>query len=72
MESFMSVAPPGQTRVYTAMCGSCANETAYKVHSRNSYVKIGCVYVLSSQRTRRTRRIHTRGIIKLYAKRTTR
>lgn len=30
-DGFMSVAPPGQTRVYTAMCGSCANETAYKV-----------------------------------------
>jgi 4-aminobutyrate aminotransferase / (S)-3-amino-2-methylpropionate transaminase len=30
-ESFLSVAPPGQTRIYTAMCGSCANETAYKV-----------------------------------------
>ena len=29
-ESFLTVAPPGQTRVYTAMCGSCANETAYK------------------------------------------
>jgi 4-aminobutyrate aminotransferase / (S)-3-amino-2-methylpropionate transaminase len=31
MDSFMSIAPPGQTRIYTAMCGSCANETAYKV-----------------------------------------
>ena len=31
-DSFLSVAPPGQTRVYTAMCGSCANETAYKVN----------------------------------------
>lgn len=30
-DAFLSVAPPGQTRVYTAMCGSCANETAYKV-----------------------------------------
>ncbi|OZJ06225.1 hypothetical protein BZG36_00764 [Bifiguratus adelaidae] len=28
--AFMSVAPPGMTKVFTAMCGSCANENAYK------------------------------------------
>lgn len=30
-EAFMSVAPKGLTQVFTAMCGSCSNETAYKV-----------------------------------------
>ena len=30
MDSFTSVAPPKLGKVYTAMCGSCANETAYK------------------------------------------
>ncbi|KAF9142306.1 4-aminobutyrate transaminase [Mortierella sp. GBA39] len=38
-ESFMSVAPKGLTQVFTAMCGSCSNETAYKAafmyHQRN-------------------------------------
>ncbi|KAF8950408.1 hypothetical protein BGZ46_004560 [Entomortierella lignicola] len=29
-DSFMSVAPKGLTQVFTAMCGSCSNETAYK------------------------------------------
>ncbi|KAF9203465.1 hypothetical protein BGZ59_001629, partial [Podila verticillata] len=29
-ESFMSVAPKGLNQVFTAMCGSCSNETAYK------------------------------------------
>ena len=29
-EGLLAVCPPGQTKVYTAMCGSCANETAYK------------------------------------------
>ncbi|KAG0230052.1 4-aminobutyrate transaminase [Actinomortierella wolfii] len=29
-ESFMSVAPKGLTQIFTAMCGSCSNETAYK------------------------------------------
>ncbi|KAJ1679757.1 hypothetical protein EV182_001389 [Spiromyces aspiralis] len=28
--SFMSVAPKGLDQIFTAMCGSCANETAYK------------------------------------------
>jgi len=28
--SFMSVAPKGLNQVFTAMCGSCSNETAYK------------------------------------------
>lgn len=28
--TFLSVAPPGMNHVFTAMCGSCANETAYK------------------------------------------
>ena len=30
-EAFMSVAPPGMERVTAAMCGTCANEGAYKV-----------------------------------------
>ena len=29
-ETFLGVAPPKLNKVYTAMCGSCANETAYK------------------------------------------
>ncbi|KAF9430763.1 hypothetical protein BGZ76_000721 [Entomortierella beljakovae] len=29
-DAFMSVAPKGLTQVFTAMCGSCSNETAYK------------------------------------------
>lgn len=29
-DGLLAVCPPGQTKVYTAMCGSCANETAYK------------------------------------------
>ncbi len=29
-DGLLSVCPPGQDKVYTAMCGSCANETAYK------------------------------------------
>ncbi|KAG0030545.1 hypothetical protein BGZ81_002500 [Podila clonocystis] len=29
-ESFMSVAPKGLNQIFTAMCGSCSNETAYK------------------------------------------
>ena len=29
--SFMKVAPPGLDCVFTAMCGSCSNENAYKV-----------------------------------------
>ncbi|KAI8600511.1 4-aminobutyrate transaminase [Dissophora ornata] len=29
-DSFMSVAPKGLNQVFTAMCGSCSNETAYK------------------------------------------
>lgn len=29
-ESFMKVAPKGLSQVFTAMCGSCANEIAYK------------------------------------------
>ncbi|KAJ1919488.1 hypothetical protein H4219_001959 [Mycoemilia scoparia] len=28
--TFMSVAPKGLDQIFTAMCGSCANETAYK------------------------------------------
>lgn len=28
--SFMKVAPPGLNQVFTAMCGSCSNEIAYK------------------------------------------
>ena len=30
-KAFMDVAPKGLNRVYTQMCGSCANESAYKV-----------------------------------------
>ena len=30
-EAFMDVAPPGMDRVTAAMCGTCANEGAYKV-----------------------------------------
>ncbi|KAG0222021.1 hypothetical protein BGX31_009400 [Mortierella sp. GBA43] len=30
-QSLMSVAPKGLTQVFTAMCGTCSNETAYKV-----------------------------------------
>ena len=30
-DSFMRVAPAGLTNVFTAMCGSCSNENAYKV-----------------------------------------
>lgn len=29
-DGLLSACPPGQNRVFTAMCGSCANETAYK------------------------------------------
>jgi 4-aminobutyrate aminotransferase/(S)-3-amino-2-methylpropionate transaminase len=29
-DGLLEACPPGQTKVYTAMCGSCANETAYK------------------------------------------
>lgn len=29
-DGLLSACPPDQTKVYTAMCGSCANETAYK------------------------------------------
>ncbi|ORX34571.1 4-aminobutyrate transaminase [Kockovaella imperatae] len=29
-DAFLSVAPPGLDQVFTAMCGSCANETAFK------------------------------------------
>ncbi|KAG0285841.1 hypothetical protein BGZ98_005311 [Dissophora globulifera] len=29
-DAFMAVAPKGLTQVFTAMCGSCSNETAYK------------------------------------------
>lgn len=29
-DGLLSACPPGQDKVYTAMCGSCANETAYK------------------------------------------
>eukprot|EP00124_Ichthyophonus_hoferi_P005550 Ihof_evm1s834 gene=Ihof_evmTU1s834 len=29
-DSLMKVAPPGLSQVFTAMCGSCANETAFK------------------------------------------
>lgn len=29
-DGLLSACPPGLTKVYTAMCGSCANETAYK------------------------------------------
>ncbi|KAF9111226.1 4-aminobutyrate transaminase [Mortierella sp. AM989] len=29
-DAFISVAPKGLTQVFTAMCGSCSNETAYK------------------------------------------
>ncbi|RKO98123.1 hypothetical protein CXG81DRAFT_13370 [Caulochytrium protostelioides] len=29
-EAFMTNAPPGLNQVFTAMCGSCANETAFK------------------------------------------
>jgi hypothetical protein len=47
-DAFLSVAPPGQTRVYTAMCGSCANETAYKVSNLDESTDIGCIYLLSS------------------------
>lgn len=32
--SFMRVAPPGLSAIFTAMCGSCANENAYKVRVR--------------------------------------
>lgn len=28
--SFMAVAPPGLKQIFTAMCGSCSNESAYK------------------------------------------
>jgi len=47
-DTFLSVAPPGQTRVYTAMCGSCANETAYKVVMPGEDVDVGCIHVLPS------------------------
>ena len=30
-DAFMSVAPPGMDRVTASMCGTCANEAAYKV-----------------------------------------
>ncbi len=30
-EAFMAVAPPGMERVTAAMCGTCANEGAYKI-----------------------------------------
>lgn len=30
LDSFMSVAPKGLSHVFTAMCGSCSNEIAYK------------------------------------------
>jgi len=30
-DAFMAVAPPGMTRVTAAMCGTCANEGAFKV-----------------------------------------
>jgi len=30
-QSVMSMAPKGMTQVFTAMCGTCSNETAYKV-----------------------------------------
>ncbi|KAG0024626.1 hypothetical protein BGZ80_000477 [Entomortierella chlamydospora] len=29
-DAFLSVAPKGLTQVFTAMCGTCSNETAYK------------------------------------------
>jgi 4-aminobutyrate aminotransferase/(S)-3-amino-2-methylpropionate transaminase len=29
-DSFLAVAPPGLNQVFTVMCGSCANECAYK------------------------------------------
>ena len=34
-DAFMAVAPPGMERVVTAMCGTCANEGAYKVAMLN-------------------------------------
>jgi len=40
--SFMQVAPPGLNQVFTAMCGSCSNECAYKaVFMRHQQVKRG-------------------------------
>eukprot|EP01102_Stenamoeba_stenopodia_P013202 TRINITY_DN4253_c0_g1_i1.p1 TRINITY_DN4253_c0_g1~~TRINITY_DN4253_c0_g1_i1.p1 ORF type:complete len:505 (+),score=157.55 TRINITY_DN4253_c0_g1_i1:46-1560(+) len=41
-DSFLAVAPPGLNQVFTAMCGSCANECAYKavfmMHARKKRV----------------------------------
>eukprot|EP01133_Synstelium_polycarpum_P012977 gene12977-15252_t len=40
--SFMAVAPKGLNNVFTAMCGSCANECAYKaVFMHHQHVKRG-------------------------------
>eukprot|EP00026_Physarum_polycephalum_P006335 Phypoly_transcript_06377.p1 GENE.Phypoly_transcript_06377~~Phypoly_transcript_06377.p1 ORF type:complete len:499 (+),score=106.12 Phypoly_transcript_06377:72-1568(+) len=41
-KSFMQVAPPGLKQVFTAMCGSCSNECAYKaVFMHHQQVKRG-------------------------------
>ena len=34
-DAFMSVAPPGMERVLPSMCGTCANESAFKVAMMN-------------------------------------
>jgi 4-aminobutyrate aminotransferase/(S)-3-amino-2-methylpropionate transaminase len=40
--SFMAVAPPGLKQIFTAMCGSCSNETAYKaVFMHHQHVRRG-------------------------------
>lgn len=54
-ESIMAVSPPGLHQVFTAMCGSCANECAYKVTLNHFIVNSfqGCVYVAPKPRKRR-------------------
>ena len=36
--AFMSVAPKGMNQIFNAMCGSCANETAFKAAFSGSRV----------------------------------
>jgi hypothetical protein len=47
-DTFMSVAPKGLHQVFTAMCGSCANECAYKAVFMNYMHKARVVRVVSS------------------------
>lgn len=51
-DTFMSVAPKGLHQVFTAMCGSCANECAYKAVFMNYMHKARVVRVVSCRAVR--------------------